>query len=174
LNSDQAEQFALLWVSAQPTVAGFVRSLIPDYQQAEEVMQRVAVTLVRKFDQFKPERSFGAWAVGVAKYEILYYRRERATDRHVFDDDIVERIALHYQRFAADADPFRQALEQCLEHLDGRSKEAIELRYASGLASPAVAEKMRLTAGAVRMLLSRARRSLRTCIEQRMRTFEGA
>src|SRR5687768_5493951 len=48
----QAEQFAALWTAAQPTIAGFIRTLIPDYLQADEVLQRVAVTLVRKFAQY--------------------------------------------------------------------------------------------------------------------------
>jgi RNA polymerase sigma-70 factor (ECF subfamily) len=174
LNSAQAEQFALLWVGAQSTVAAFIRSLVPDFQQAEDVLQRVAVTLVRKFEQYDPDRPFAAWAIGVAKYEVLYHRRERATDRLVFDDEIVDKVASSYQRFAADADPFREALERCLGGLDGRAKEAIELRYAKGMNSPAVAEKMRLSPGAVRMLLCRARQALRLCIEQRVRSLKGA
>jgi RNA polymerase sigma-70 factor, ECF subfamily len=173
LNSDQAEQFALLWTGAQATVAGFIRSLVPDFQQAEDVLQRVAVTLVRKYEQYDPTRPFGAWAIGVAKYEVMYFRRERATDRHVFDDEIVEKIALSYQRFAGESDPFREALERCLANLDGRAKRAIELRYATGLNSSAVAAKMQMTPGAVRMLLSRARQALRQCIENRVRTVKG-
>jgi RNA polymerase sigma-70 factor (ECF subfamily) len=173
VDSQQAEQFAVLWVGAQATLTAFIRSLVPDFQQAEDVLQRVAVTLVRKFDQYDPQRPFAAWAIGVAKYEVLYFRRERATDRHVFDDEIVDKIALSYQRFAVEADPFREALERCVEKLDGRSKQAIELRYAKGLNSPAVAERMRLSPGAVRMLLCRARQALKQCIEQRVRSAKA-
>jgi RNA polymerase sigma-70 factor (ECF subfamily) len=79
----EAEQFAALWTAAQPTISAFIRTLIRDFQQADEVLQRVAVTLVRKFDQYDPSRPFGAWAIGVAKYEVLYFRRERATDKHL-------------------------------------------------------------------------------------------
>jgi RNA polymerase sigma-70 factor (ECF subfamily) len=173
MDTAQTELFAKLWVGAQATVAGFVRSLVPDFQQAEEVLQRVAVTLVRKFDHYDQTRSFAAWAIGVAKYEVLYYRRERATDRHVFDDEIVDKIALGYQRFASDADPFREALERCLGNLDGRARRAIELRYATGLASPEVAREMSLSPGAVRMLLSRVRQALRECIERQVQRAEG-
>jgi len=174
MDTAQTEQFARLWVSCQSTIAAFIRSLIPDFQQAEDVLQRVAVTLVRKFDQYDSDRPFAAWAIGVAKYEVLYFRREWATDRHVFDDQIVERIALSYQRFAEDADPLREALERCLDHLDGRAQRVIELRYREGLSSPAVAKEMSLSAGAVRMLLCRVRQALRACIEQRVKETGGA
>ncbi|MEX2307336.1 MAG: sigma-70 family RNA polymerase sigma factor [Pirellulales bacterium] len=141
----QAEQFAALWTAAQPTIAAFIRTLIPDYQQADEVLQRVAVTLVRKFDQYDQSRPFTAWAVGFAKYEVLYYRRERATDRHLFGEDIVEQIAIHYELLAEDVDPVREALQQCLEQLKGRSKHVIELRYRRGMKSSAIADEMTLS-----------------------------
>jgi RNA polymerase sigma-70 factor (ECF subfamily) len=164
----QAEQFAALWTTAQPTVAAFIRMLVPDYQQADEVLQRVAVTLVRKFDDYDQSRPFGAWAVGVAKYEVLYYRRERATDKHLFGDEIVEQIAARYEVLVEDVDPVRDALQQCVDQLKGRSKRVIDLRYRRGMKSKAIAEEMTLSAGAVRMLLCRVRESLRRCIERRV------
>jgi RNA polymerase sigma-70 factor (ECF subfamily) len=164
----QAERFAALWTAAQPTIAAFIRTLLPDYQQADEVLQRVAVTLVRKFDQYDQARPFAAWAVGVAKYEVLYYRRERATDKHRFGDEIVEQIASRYELLAEEVDPVREALRLCLDQLKGRSKRVIELRYRRGMKSNAIAEEMSLSAGAVRMLLCRVRESLRRCIERRL------
>jgi RNA polymerase sigma-70 factor (ECF subfamily) len=174
VDSASTERFALLWVGVQPSLTAFIRSLLPDFQQAEEVLQRVAVTLVRKFDQYDPDRPFAAWAIGIAKFEVLYYRRERATDRHLFNDQLVERIALSYQRFAEEADPIREALEQCLARLNGRARKVVDLRYAKGLSSPDVAKKMRLSAGAVRMLLCRVRQTLRDCIEKRVQDPHGA
>lgn len=168
MQPEQAEQFAALWTAAQPMIAAFIRTLIPDYQQADEVLQRVAVTLVRKFDQYDVNRSFSAWAVGVAKYEVLYYRRERATDKHLFGDDIVEQIASRYEVLAEDVDPVREALRYCLDQLKGRSKRVIDLRYRRGMKSHAIAEEMTLSSGAVRMLLCRVRETLRRCIERRM------
>jgi RNA polymerase sigma-70 factor (ECF subfamily) len=173
MQPQQAEQFAALWTTAQPTIAAFIRMLIPDYQQAEEVLQRVAVTLVRKFDQYDPARPFGAWAVGVAKYEVLYYRRERATDKHLFGDEIIDQIASRYEVFAEDVDPVREALQKCLGQLKGRSRQVIELRYKRGMKSNSIADEMTLSAGAVRMLLCRVRETLRRCIERRMARQTG-
>ena len=169
MNTEQAERFAILWADAQPALSAFVRSIVPDFQQAEEVLQRVAVTLVRKFDQYDPGRSFGAWAIGVAKYEVLYYRRQRANDKHLFDDELVERIAAGYQRFAVDADPYREAMEHCLDRADGKSRQAIELRYAHGLDYESVSQVLKLSPGATRMLLCRVRQALRECVEARLR-----
>jgi RNA polymerase sigma-70 factor, ECF subfamily len=167
MNPQQAEQFASLWTAAQPTISAFIRTLVPQYQQADEVLQRVAVALVRKFDHYDPSRPFGAWAIGVAKYEVLYFRRERATDRHLFGDDIVEQIASRYELFVEDINPVREALRQCLEELQGRSQRVIELRYRRSMRSDAIAKTMQLSPGAVRMLLCRVREKLRRCIQLR-------
>jgi RNA polymerase sigma-70 factor, ECF subfamily len=168
MNAERAERFAILWAEALPALSAFVRSVVPDFQQAEEILQRIAVTLVRKFDQYDAARSFGAWAIGFAKYEVLYYRRERATDKHLFDDELVERIAVGYQRFAVDADPYREALEHCLDRVDGRSRQAVELRYAHAMDYESVSRKLKLSPGATRMLLCRIRQKLRDCVEQRL------
>jgi RNA polymerase sigma-70 factor (ECF subfamily) len=168
MQREQAEKFAALWTAAQPTISAFIRTLISDYQQADEVLQRVAVALVRKFDHYDPSRPFGPWAIGVAKYEVLYFRRERATDRHLFNDDLVEQIANRYEFYAEDIDPIREALRDCLRQLKGRSGRVIELRYRSGMKANAIANEMSLSPGAVRMLLCRVREKLRGCIERRM------
>ncbi len=164
----QTEQFAALWTAAQATVSAFIRTLIPDLHQADEVIQRVAVALVRKFDRYDPTRPFVAWAIGVAKYEVLYFRRERATDKHVFNDDLVDQIASRYELLATEVDPIREALESCVDELGGRSRRVIELRYRDGVKSNAIASELGLSAGAVRMLLCRVRDTLRRCIERRI------
>src|SRR4029079_14342617 len=94
----QSEQCVLLWTAAQPVLTAYIRTLVPDIQQADEVLQRVAVRMVRKFDQYNPSLSFAAWAIGFAKKEVLYYRRQRATDKHPFGDGIVEQLAVTIQQ----------------------------------------------------------------------------
>jgi RNA polymerase sigma-70 factor (ECF subfamily) len=164
----QSEQFVALWTAAQPTIMAFIRTLTPDLHQAEEVLQRVAVQLVRKFDQYDPNRPFAAWAIGFAKKEVLYYRRQRAHDKHRFADDIVERLAVTYEQMITEIDPMRGALAHCVEELEDRSRQVLELYYGRSMACPAIAAKLGMSHGAVRMLLSRVRAWLRQCIESRV------
>src|SRR5262245_26770984 len=121
----QSEQFVALWTVAQPTIMAFIRTLTPDFQQSEEVLQRVAVQLVRKFVEYDPGRPFAAWAIGFAKKEVRYYRRQRAHDKHRFGDDVVERLAVTYEKMITEADPIRAALAHCIEDLEDRSREVL-------------------------------------------------
>ena len=164
----RTEQFTALWTAAQPTLNAFIRTLVPEFQQAEEVLQRVAIAAFRKFDQYDETRPFAAWAVGVAKYEVMYFRRQRATERLVFDDELVEKVAQGFQEFVDEADPIHKALEVCLEELKGRPRKVIRWKYESELSAAAIGERLHISTGAVRILLWRARATLRDCIESRV------
>jgi RNA polymerase sigma-70 factor, ECF subfamily len=163
----EVEELAAYWTGAQRTVAGFVRSLVTDFHESEEVLQRVAVTLVRKHGQYDPTRPFVAWALGVARFEVLAFLHERSSDRLVFSDALVERIAESHERAARDPSPAPQFVDECVEELDGRARQAIQLRYGGNLRTAQIARTMQLSDGAVRMLLSRARALLRKCVELR-------
>jgi RNA polymerase sigma-70 factor, ECF subfamily len=163
----EVEDLAAHWTGAQRTVAGFVRSLVTDFHESEEVLQRVAVTLVRKYGQYDPSRPFVPWALGVAKIEVLMFLRERSSERLVFSDALVERIAESHERAACDPAPMPQFVTECVEELDGRARQAIQLRYGGNLRTAQIARTMQISDGAVRMLLSRARALLRKCVESR-------
>jgi RNA polymerase sigma-70 factor, ECF subfamily len=163
----EVEDLAAHWTGAQRTVAGFVRSLVTDFHESEEVLQRVAVTLVRKYGQYDPRRRFVPWALGVAKLEVLMFLHERNSERLVFSDALVERIAESHERAAQDPSPMPQFVTECVEELDGRARQAIQLRYDGNLRTAEIARTMQISDGAVRMLLSRARTLLRKCVELR-------
>ena len=162
------EDLTLYWTAATAAVA-FLRTLIPDANDCQDVLQQVAVVVVRKFHEFDRTRSFNAWTIGIAKQEVLALRRRRRTDRLVFSDAMVERIAEAYRSVLADtASDAADALEICLPKLQGRARTVIGLHYADGMKTVAIAEKLQMEHGAVRMLLSRARKVLRECIERQL------
>src|SRR5205085_11197731 len=133
----------------------------------------VAVVLVRKFDGYDRRVPFVAWAIRAARYEVLYHRRQRATDRHVFDDELVEQITAAHERLADEVTPAEQALRECLKGVSGRARRAIDLHYGEGLKPAAVARELGVEAGAARMLLLRARASIRDCVERRLAAGGG-
>ncbi len=164
----QTEDMAAQWTGAQRAVAAFVRTLVTDFHQSEEVLQRVAVTMVRKYEQYDSSRPFVAWAIGIAKLESLMFLREQGRDRLVFDDALVDRIAESHEQAEEEPTPTFQFVTECVEELDGRARQAIQFRYGCDLKTAEIAEKMEISDGAARMLLSRARTLLRKCLESRI------
>ena len=80
-------------------------------------MQEVSVVGWRKFDELDHPDNFRAWACGIARYEVLMYRRKVARDRFVLSDELdqlvaeegIEELGLRQQQL--------EALEGCLEKL---------------------------------------------------------
>ena len=108
------DQFLRLYAENEGALHAFVRALLPTRQEASEVMQEVLVILWQGFEsacEFRP------WAFGVARNVVRMHLRRRVRDRHVFDDQLVNRLA----DLAQDNEPSqaaeRAALEGCLQKL---------------------------------------------------------
>jgi RNA polymerase sigma-70 factor, ECF subfamily len=132
------------------------------------------VTLVRKHKQYDRNRSFVAWALGVAKFEALTYLRQQGKERLIFDDALVESIAENHEIAAQRSASAHKSLAECIEQLDGRARQAIELRYVEDFRTAQIARAMAITDGAARMVLSRARAMLRNCLEAHAAGLEAA
>ena len=77
---DAHDRFLRLYVENEEALRGFVRSLVPTLDDAREVMQEAATVLWQKFDQLDSPENFRRWAFGVARFEALAFRRDRARD----------------------------------------------------------------------------------------------
>ena len=67
----RTEEIAVLWTNAQPAVAAYVSSIVRKFQDADDILQQVAVAIVKNYDKYDKNRSFVALAIGFAKNEIL-------------------------------------------------------------------------------------------------------
>ena len=172
VNLEHTEELAVRWTKAQPMVAAFISSLVPDFHQAEDVLHQVAVVLVRKFAEYDREQPFEAWAIGMARLEVLKLRRQFSHEKQTFDDTVVELVSEEFIALREEVDDRRQALAECLKQLKGRFVEALQLRYFDELEPAIMAERLAIPSGAVRALLHRARQALRRCIDLRLAARE--
>ncbi len=151
----------------------FILSLLPDFHLAADILQNVAVVVVRKREEFDAQRPFLPWALQIAKLEVLKHRRTLARDRHLFSDELVEQVAQAAVEVGGDLIARRRALADCIQRVNGRSRRALLLRYVEGLKSSEVARRMSLAGGATRTLLMRVRQTLRKCIENNLAWPDG-
>ena len=172
------EELARLWTAVQPAVAAFIRSMVPDYHQAQDILQNVAAVLVRKFDQYDPAQPFVAWAVGIARREVLAARRASATRDAAapftgLDDEAAARVADAVAELSVQASARAEALERCLAALDAKARRLVEFRYELDLAPAEIAARLGGTFNSVTVALSRIRVLLRECVERRIAIREG-
>jgi RNA polymerase sigma-70 factor (ECF subfamily) len=160
------EKFMRHWTRAQPVVAGYVGSLVPDFHEAEDLLQEVSVVLLRKFSEYDETRPFVAWALGVAKYEVLASRRSHARSFISYHEKITQAVAEVYEEMTPELEARAAALKDCLGRLQGRSRELLSLRYEKALKPRQIASRLSMASGAVRTALSRTRQALGECVER--------
>jgi RNA polymerase sigma-70 factor (ECF subfamily) len=165
--SDQNhDRFLRLFAEHEPAVRTFARSLLPSLSDVSEVMQEVAVVLWQKFPEFDASRDFRKWAFGVARYQVLAHLRETARDRHVFNDELVGRLADDGEAADQRHEAHREALEACLGKLPEPQRELVLSAYTKGTRMDVLAARSGRTAMSLYKLLHRIRQALLQCVRR--------
>src|SRR5688572_18829221 len=73
-------------------IYGFIRALVPNQADAEELYQDVSTALLEKFGDFRPGSDFRAWAFQIAHYRVLSFRQRKGHLPHPFSDAFVEAV----------------------------------------------------------------------------------
>ena len=160
--------FGRLFVQYQPRIYGFIRSLVVHRADAEDLLQETASVLWRKFDEFQPGSSFIAWALQVARYQVLYFRQRQNRDVLQFSDRFLDAISADTVAEAARLSDLQQWLEECLGRLSAVDRELFRLHYQSDLSAKALAERLGRPLSSVYNAISRIRRALAECVERAM------
>ena len=174
-NDKKLEEMTFYWTQAQPVVAAFISSLVRNFEDANDVLQSVAMVIVRKYDTYEKKIPFSAWAIGIARNEVLHYRRKMAKDRHIFDDELVGMIAQTYQEKSSELDDMKKAIDGCVSRVQGRWQKILQMHYLQGMDAKRIAQCLGISSNAVFIILHRLRLSLRECIQYalNMRKFES-
>ena len=167
-SAKQRQLLAKLWNESQHAIGAFVRAAVPSTQDAEDIVQQVAENAAFHFDKYDPDRPFVAWAIGIARNLVADHYRRQGKDRHRFDSQILDTLAIAGSQMADDRRERNQALEACLGGLQGHSRQFIDLRYTHDLKPQQIAERIGSTSGSVRVTLNRIRTALRRCIQERI------
>jgi len=163
------------WEQARPAVFAFLTATIYDFHRAEDLLQEVAVAVASQYHEYDRNRSFLAWAMGIARNRTLLYFREQARDRQHFSDATVQLLSDAAARVAEDSNASqRDALRHCLTKTVGRRRRILDLRYSGGLSIAEIATQLDTTSNAVKIALHRVRLSLEQCIRRRVAAERGA
>ena len=164
-NHDIYEQFVQAFARHEPGLRAFVRSLLPDIDHTDEVMQETSLVLWRKYAEFDPTTNFLNWACTVARFEVLKFRRRLVRDRHVFQIELLTQLAEDSLAEAEQLESQRRALHQCIEKLPTRQRTLVRAAYAHGTTIKDVASQMGQSATSLYKALNRIRRQLLQCID---------
>jgi RNA polymerase sigma-70 factor (ECF subfamily) len=167
LPSEQNREYLALLLPCQQSLRNFIYSIHPNSGDLDDIMQDTAISLWEKFDTYDRKREFLPWAMRLAYFEVLRFRKKRSRDRLVFSDELVEVLAgeAPEQDIAA---PVRVALDTCLCRLDGRARAVIEARYGHGTSIFDLATARNESVHGLYRLLEKVRGMLVACVRDRL------
>lgn len=165
---DAYESFLVLYAGSQARLHAFIRVLVPDAAQADDVFQATSLALWRSFATFRRDGDFTAWAVGVARHQVLMHWRRVRRDRHVFSEAILADLADTASDLLDSADARQRALEACVEALTARQRDLIRRFYGERESAAVIARAWNRTVHAVYKSLKVLRRSLHECVDRRL------
>ena len=163
-----SEQFITLLNAAHGRLLAFLRVMLGNNADAEDVLQRASMTIWRKFGEFDPSKDFFAWASSFAFYEAKNFQRISARSRLHFDDELMERLAEERVRDLDHREARLAAMDRCIEELDDSGRELVREFYLHDTALSALAERLGRAPQTLYNKLNTLRRLLADCMKRRL------
>lgn len=161
--------FAALLRESRSRVFGYLLALVQNLSDAEDLYQQTALVLWEKFGQYQPGSEFSAWATSIAHFNAVNFMRRQSRRRMLFNDAVLTRL-VETQASIRDTEVSArsEALKRCLETLSSNHRRLLRLRYHGEHSMEQIAKQESRSVAALYVALSRIRKALLSCIEQRI------
>jgi RNA polymerase sigma-70 factor (ECF subfamily) len=155
-----------LFIENQRRIYSFIRTLLPDFNDAQDVFQNVCVVVLGKADQFVPGTDLCKWACQIAYFEVCNYRRRKQKESTGFSAEALELLRAEQLQRWDEIDARYEALMNCLAKLQPRDRKLLDARYRCNVALRELAAELARPVATIKKVLRRIRRDLQQCIER--------
>ncbi|MFQ5991751.1 MAG: sigma-70 family RNA polymerase sigma factor [Nitrospiraceae bacterium] len=159
---------------------------VRDRVLAEEIVQETFLAALQARARFSGQSSERTWLVGIMKHKIIDQFRKQSREYHTEDIDSLGEGPKRDRAFdeaghwrlpdqgprewanpaaAIEQKEFWTVLRQCLGELPPRFAQAFTLREVDDLSSQEVCQALKVSSGNLWVILHRARKHLRACLE---------
>ncbi|WOO40881.1 sigma-70 family RNA polymerase sigma factor [Rubellicoccus peritrichatus] len=168
ISSRRGELYSELLVTNRHRIYGFIYSLLHNHQASEDLMQEVCVVLWRKFDQFQEGTDFAVWAMSVARFCALNWRRKQARLPLPLENEDIIRLADESMAVGCQLSERHEHLQHCLEKLPVKLRKIVKLRYHKEVRVADIAGDQGISVRSVYLFLERAHALLHECVQRQM------
>jgi RNA polymerase sigma-70 factor (ECF subfamily) len=160
------EQFVRLLMANEEQLYGYVFSLLPNAEDAKDVLQEAAVNIWQHFDEFDPARPFFPWAARFAYYAVLTFRKRDQRSRTTLSEEAIEAVAQDYRAQQGDLHRRLDALRACMQKLPAPARRLLEERYQRGQMIQAIATRTGRSVHTLYKAFEKIRHWLMECVDQ--------
>ena len=121
-------------------IYAFIISLVANQSDADDIMQEVSTVIWNKRESYKSGTDFVSWALTIAKFQVLKYRKMKKL--HIpLDQEIIETLAVESVNRTSDATSKVEALKECVKKLPSDHITFVQLKYQDGLSVKVISER---------------------------------
>ncbi|MCH2205239.1 MAG: sigma-70 family RNA polymerase sigma factor [Lentisphaerales bacterium] len=164
-------EFIRNFATVQPALYRYICSLLPNFCDADDILQEVAVISWDKYSSFdQKQSSFQTWVFGIARNKVLHSKRRFLRTQNLMVKALEEKAEAEFSQMTLKhIEEKEDALNHCVSNLDGKQQKILELRYKNKMTSGVIAEQLKRTSQQIRTQLFRLRSTLRSCINNKLR-----
>lgn len=157
-------------VAHQSLIQAFVVSLMPGFSETDDIVQNVNQVLWIKRDTFERGTNFKAWALTIARFQVMAMQQTLKRSKLVcLDDSALDAVAVEAEgRDPADSKRKLNYLNECIRLLSIKDQELVLHRYWKKSNLEAYGKSTKRSVEALRSALYRIRSGLRKCVEQKI------
>lgn len=168
LESDRGKHFMMLYMSVQRRLFGYVMSSMPNPSDADDIVQETVSIMWSEFDKYQPGTNFAAWALCIARYQILTYRKQITKKKRVFSEQAMEAIQEVAETTSNLEQERQKALQLCLDKLGEKERKILSFRYEIGATLRTVSERLNINNNTLYNVLGRIHITLLNCVRKNM------
>jgi RNA polymerase sigma-70 factor (ECF subfamily) len=169
-NKPKTEEFIQLLSSNHYRIFAFIRSLVINDSDADDIMQDCSTMMWKKFNEFQLGTDFVAWGITIAKYRILEYQKKNK--EYALSEETLNLLAAQSEKMMPELDRRLHALQNCHSKLSDRDKDILKLRYTYSYSGKMIARRIGTTVDTVYQHMSRIKTVLINCIQKQLRILE--
>ncbi len=163
LACNPAEEFS----SHQGWLRTVLLSRLGNHEEADEVLQEVALAAANQSARQEPVQRVGPWLYRVALRQVLLLKRRQGRRRRLMAN-VVNRTEIS-EECRKNASPLEwmlsdersQRVREVMQQLTDRDRQLLMLKYVEGLSYEEISQTLGVTASSVQSRLHRARKILR-------------
>lgn len=158
----------MLYLENESWLRTVVRSRVAEPEAVEDIMQNIALALVRQKGKLSEVNRVGAWLYQIAVRQVLMYRRTRGRRRR-FEDGLLERSAAGEVETLQIAGPVdrvlaaekQQQVRDAMQQMNELDRQILMLKYSENWTYRELSEHLGVGEDTVEYRLAKARKKLR-------------
>jgi len=169
---DQGSRFVNQLTACQHRIYAFILTLVPNWSDADDLMQETAEVMWRKFQNAGQINDFSAWGKTIARNKVMSFYARKKRERVLFDDSLLKDVIEREEKTSLQEERRLEALQKCLHKLRSNDRHLIQILYGHDITIKKLAKEVQRPVQGLYKAMARIHHSLLQCVRRSLAIME--